>query len=58
VRFEILTRLDVYSGAPQQSSAAQFGTMGITFRARRPAGPDEGAPEGVLSAPAASGSRG
>jgi hypothetical protein len=27
--------VDVYAGAPQASSAAKFGTMGINFRARR-----------------------
>ena len=32
----ILTRIDVYANAPQSSSAAKFGTLGITFRARRP----------------------
>jgi hypothetical protein len=34
VDFEILTRLDVFAGAPQSSDAAEFGTVGITFRAR------------------------
>ena len=34
--FAIVSRLDVYAGAPQHSSAAQFGTLGITFRARKP----------------------
>ena len=33
--FEITWRADVFAGAPQQSSAAQFGTLGINFRARR-----------------------
>ena len=33
--FEITWKKDVFSGAPQQSSAAQFGTVGINFRARR-----------------------
>ena len=37
VGFEVTWRADVFSGAPQASSAAQFGTVGITFRARRPA---------------------
>lgn len=32
---EITWRADVFSGAPQASSAAKFGTMGINFRARR-----------------------
>ncbi len=35
--FEITSKLDVFSGAPQQSSAAAFGTLGITFRAAKPA---------------------
>jgi len=33
---EITWRADVFSGAPQASSAAQFGTVGINFRARKP----------------------
>ncbi|MDZ7778363.1 MAG: hypothetical protein U5R14_00210 [Gemmatimonadota bacterium] len=33
--FEITWRKDVFSGAPQQSSAEKFGTLGINFRARR-----------------------
>ena len=36
VGFEITWRADVFSGAPQSSSAAQFGTVGINFRARKP----------------------
>ena len=36
VGFEIAWRGDVFSGAPQGSSAASFGTLGITFRARKP----------------------
>jgi hypothetical protein len=35
--FEITWKEAVFAGAPQQSSAAQFGTVGINFRARRPA---------------------
>ena len=35
VGFEITWRADVFTGAPQASSAAQFGTLGINFRARR-----------------------
>ncbi len=35
VNFEITSRMDVFSGAPQASSAASFGTLGINFRARR-----------------------
>jgi hypothetical protein len=37
VGFEITWRGDIYADAPQSSSAAQFGTLGITFRARQPA---------------------
>ncbi len=33
--FAIVSRVDVYAGAPQHSSAAKFGTLGITFTARR-----------------------
>lgn len=35
VDFEITWRADVFSGAPQESSAANFGTIGINFRARK-----------------------
>jgi hypothetical protein len=35
VNFEIAARVDVYAGAPQASSAAKFGTLGINFRATR-----------------------
>jgi hypothetical protein len=35
VGFEITWRADVFAGAPQSSSAAQFGTVGINFRARK-----------------------
>ena len=35
VEFEITWRADVFSGAPQSSSAADFGTLGINFRARK-----------------------
>jgi arsenite methyltransferase len=34
--FEITWKADVFEGAPQQSSAANFGTKGINFRARKP----------------------
>lgn len=33
--FEITWRGDVYAGAPQQSSAEHFGTLGINFRAKK-----------------------
>jgi hypothetical protein len=36
IAFEITWRAEVYDGAPQESSAADFGTLGITFRARKP----------------------
>jgi hypothetical protein len=36
--FAITWRADVFGGAPQQSSAATFGTLGINFRARKPPG--------------------
>lgn len=35
VAFEITWRKDVFSGAPQAGSAANFGTLGINFRARK-----------------------
>jgi len=41
VGFEITARVDVYAGAPQASSAAQFGTLGINFLARKPLDRDE-----------------
>lgn len=37
VDFEITWRKDVFAGAPQEGSAASFGTVGINFRARKPA---------------------
>jgi len=36
VDFEITWRKDVFSGAPQEGSAANFGTLGINFRACKP----------------------
>ncbi len=36
MEFEITWRADVFSGAPQESSAADFGTLGINFWARKP----------------------
>ena len=41
VDFEITWQADVYSGAPQASSAAEFGTLGINFRARKAADEQE-----------------
>ena len=34
-QFEITWREAIFAGAPQESSAADFGTMGINFRARK-----------------------
>jgi len=36
VDFEITWQADVFNGAPQASSAAEFGTQGINFHARKP----------------------
>ena len=41
VDFEITWREDVFSDAPQSSSAASFGTVGINFRARKAASEEE-----------------
>jgi hypothetical protein len=41
VGFTITWRADVFSGAPQSSSAANFGTLGINFRARKAMNEDE-----------------
>jgi TusA-related sulfurtransferase len=41
VDFAITWRGDVFSEAPQASSAADFGTQGITFRARKARDEDE-----------------
>ena len=41
VGFEITWREDVFADAPQASSAASFGTLGINFRARKPVNDDE-----------------
>ncbi|HJR64287.1 MAG TPA: hypothetical protein VJ803_11350 [Gemmatimonadaceae bacterium] len=41
VNFEIMWRGDVFHDAPQASSAAKFGTMGINFRARKAASEEE-----------------
>ncbi|HET9985881.1 MAG TPA: hypothetical protein VFQ38_19940 [Longimicrobiales bacterium] len=37
VDFELTWRADVFTGAPQASSAGTFGTLGIDFRARKAA---------------------
>jgi hypothetical protein len=36
VDFAVTWKADVFAGAPQKSSAAAFGTVGINFRARKP----------------------
>ena len=41
IDFEITWQADVFSGAPQASSAAEFGTQGINFRARKAAHEEE-----------------
>jgi hypothetical protein len=41
VGFEITWRKDVFSGAPQAGSAANYGTLGINFRARKARSEDE-----------------
>jgi hypothetical protein len=41
VDFEITWQADVFSGAPQGSSAGAFGTQGINFRARKAANEEE-----------------
>jgi hypothetical protein len=41
VGFEITWRKDVFGGAPQAGSAANFGTLGINFRARKAANEEE-----------------
>jgi hypothetical protein len=45
VGFEITWRAEVFNGAPQSSSAAQFGTVGINFRARKAVSEEEWARE-------------
>lgn len=35
VDFDLLWQGDIYADAPQASSARKYGTVGITFRARR-----------------------
>ena len=41
VDFAITWRADVFSGAPQSSSAGNFGTLGINFHARKAANDEE-----------------
>ena len=41
IDFEIASSTDVYAGAQQSSSAAEFGTLGVSFRARKAANDEE-----------------
>jgi hypothetical protein len=41
IDFEITWRAEVYADAPQASSAEDFGTVGITFFARKPVNEQE-----------------
>ncbi len=41
VDFEITWKKRVFDGAPQESSAADYGTLGINFKARKPRTQDE-----------------
>lgn len=41
VDFEIMWRADIFSGAPQESSAASFGTEGINFLACKASNEEE-----------------
>jgi hypothetical protein len=36
IDFEITWRAEVYADAPQESSAEDFGTLGVNFFARKP----------------------
>jgi hypothetical protein len=36
IDFKITWRADVFADAPQASSAAEFGTLGISFFSRKP----------------------
>ena len=39
--FRITKRVDIFTGAPQEGSAVNFGTLGITFSARKPHSEEE-----------------
>jgi len=41
VDFEITWQDEIYAGAPQESSTANFGTLDISFRARKPINEEE-----------------
>jgi hypothetical protein len=51
VDFEITWRADVFAGAPQASSAAKFGTVGVNFRARKARDEEEWAREAARRIP-------
>lgn len=36
VDFQIIKRIDIFTGAPQEGSAVNYGALGITFGARLP----------------------
>jgi hypothetical protein len=36
VDFEITKKVDIFTGAPQEGNAVNYGTLGITFKARKP----------------------
>ena len=41
VDFEITSRKDVFTGAPQEGDAVNYGTLGINFKARKPRSTEE-----------------
>ena len=41
VDFQIAHKIDVFTGAPQEGSAINYGTLGISFGARRPHSTEE-----------------
>jgi hypothetical protein len=41
VDFEITWKEDIYAGAPQESNAEDYGTLGINFHARKPVNEEE-----------------
>jgi hypothetical protein len=41
VDFRITKRIDIFTGAPHEGSAVDYGALGITFGARRPRSTEE-----------------
>lgn len=41
VDFHITKRVDIFTGAPHEGSAVNYGALGITFSARRPHSQEE-----------------